>query len=143
MHEGWIAAIVTGLGGLVTICVTAYLSFRKGRVEVRQGEQALTRDQQDEERKDQDNAIRQWREYAKAREAQHKQDMEAVNLQLKAHRQEINDLRKLEGDCRVLAARQEVTLQNQDATIKGQQKEIDELKRAVKTLQGGGDGNDQ
>jgi uncharacterized coiled-coil DUF342 family protein len=99
----WVAiagAIVTVLTSITAIII----SISKRRKEAKKEDVELS----DEET---NNIIKYWKDYAKQREAIHKQDMQNVQLQLTAHKNEIIELRESERECQIKVARQEEQLQ--------------------------------
>lgn len=126
------AGVVIGLltaGVSAVITLWSFLSKRKAERETetlrnRKEVQVLTQEEQE-------NAVKAAWAQAKQQALQHKQDLAALNEQLKFHRQELHDLRKSEREWYTKAMVQAETIRFQTAEIEDLRAEIEDLKNEM------------
>lgn len=126
-----VGAIVLLLSNLASIAVSVYLAISRQRG-VREKEVAkVERDVSSASAKQSRDATQAAWDYAGKREAQHTIDLQNINLQLQAHRQELTELRQAERDCHAKAAAQETQIKFQDQLIQELREELEELKQQM------------
>ena len=125
MEDDWIALLgyILGPAGLAAI-VAAIIALSRRRMQTKGEYQVL-------DQKEREGAIKEWKDYAKNVYTSLRAEIQLLNLQLQASRQELNEQRKAEMAAKVTSAKQEQVLIHLQEEVEELRKENEKLKNTL------------